>query len=240
MRNPARVLLPTSPAELGYEAGRGFQSIVADPPWSFRDKGSRIAPDQRKKRWGRKGYRTMSLKEILDMGLEVKRVAAQDAFLFLWTTSAHLLDGSAVLLCREWGFEPKTTIAWVKAKPMVRFEGDRLVQVVCRIDQWPRLQIGMGHYVRGSHQPGAGSARPGQGTQPGGAVGGLRAPREALREAAGGLRHGRAARRRATPRALRQVVTTRVDDVGRRGRIHESVHKVIHSLFTCSIRVLSQ
>ncbi len=127
MRHALFTPLPTTPG--------GWPCILADPPWSFRDKGSRAAPDQRRKRLGRKGYRTLALDDLL--ALDVRAVAALDGFLFLWTTSAHLLDGTSPEVARAWGFEPKTTIAWVKA----------------RMDaEWPRLQIGMGHYVRGAHE----------------------------------------------------------------------------------------
>jgi N6-adenosine-specific RNA methylase IME4 len=113
----------------------GYRTISADPPWSFNDKGSRIAPDQRSKRAAGKGYDVMRLAEI--QALPVAAAAALDSLLFLWTTSAHLLDGSAASVARAWGFEPKTTIAWVKIR-----EGSN------RRD----LQIGMGHYTRAAHE----------------------------------------------------------------------------------------
>lgn len=126
--------LPTVPG--------GWPCVVADPPWSFRDKGSRIAPDQRRKRQGRKGYRTLSLDELTC--LDVRAVAAPDALLFMWTTSAHLLDGTSPELARSWGFDPKATIAWVKARPMGAGESG--------MRSWPVLHVGMGHYVRGAHE----------------------------------------------------------------------------------------
>ncbi len=132
--NAIRLKLPTRRG--------GWPCIVADPPWSFRDKGSRIAPDQRRKRLGRKGYRTLGLEELLE--LDVGAAAARDALLFLWTTSAHLLDGSSPAVARAWGFEPKVTLAWVKARPMCGGESE--------LRPWPVVQIGMGHYVRGAHE----------------------------------------------------------------------------------------
>ena len=115
----------------------GWRCIVADPPWSFRDKGSRIAPDWKR---ARRGYATMGLAGIA--ALPVRDVAAPDALLFLWTTSAHLLDGSATAVARAWGFEPKTTIAWVKvAKNQKGAEPGR-----------PRVRFGGGKYTRGAHE----------------------------------------------------------------------------------------
>lgn len=88
--------------------------IVADPPWRFGDRGSRFAPDQRKKRMGRKGYRTLTVEQIA--AIPVREVVERDALLFLWTTSSHEVDGSARRVCEAWGFTPKTTIAWVKGR----------------------------------------------------------------------------------------------------------------------------
>jgi N6-adenosine-specific RNA methylase IME4 len=114
---------------------RGWQVVVADPPWSFRDKGSRIAPDWEGARLPRlravAGYPTMDLDAI--KALPVSKLVARDAFLFLWTTSTHLLDGSAAAVARAWGFEPKTTIVWCKVRNGY-------------------AQIGMGHYTRGAHE----------------------------------------------------------------------------------------
>ena len=106
----------------------GFRCVVADPPWSFDDKGSRIAPEQAPGG----AYRTMTPGAIA--ALDVRSVAARDAILLLWTTSAHLVDGTAARVADAWGFTPKTTMAWVKRGPT------------------GKLQIGMGHYTRAAHE----------------------------------------------------------------------------------------
>jgi len=136
--------------------------VVSDSPWPFRDKGSRIAPNQRRKRLGRKGYRTLTVDQIA--ALPVGQIVAPDALLFLWTTSTHLLDGSASRVCRAWGFEPKATIAWVKTGGMdllawLLEQAERFgwnPWVVKRAARYlpdvRKLQIGMGHYVRGAHE----------------------------------------------------------------------------------------
>lgn len=135
-RNRVTLPLPTTPG--------GWPTIVADPPWSFRDKGSRAAPDQAVKLAERKGYRTLAHEDLLAM--DVGAVAAPDALLFMWTTSAHLLDGQSPELARAWGFEPKATIAWVKT-----------TRRACALDLTAGpcpggLAFGMGHYVRGAHE----------------------------------------------------------------------------------------
>jgi N6-adenosine-specific RNA methylase IME4 len=91
--------LPTGP----------FRVIVADPPWRF---------DQAVDRPGRRGrvpYPTMSVDEI--KALAVASIADQDAVLWLWATNAHLEAAHAV--ARQWGFEPKTILTWVKDRPGV-------------------------------------------------------------------------------------------------------------------------
>jgi N6-adenosine-specific RNA methylase IME4 len=157
-----------APGWIGKEP-EGWEVIAADPAWSFADRGSRIAPDQKKKRQGRKGYRTLSVEQIA--AIPVAEVAAKDALLFLWTTSAHLVDGSAARVAQAWGFTPKATIAWVKVKPpaISRRTVRLLAQLVDRgsvspraaAEAWahqveeelePRPLIGMGHYVRGAHE----------------------------------------------------------------------------------------
>lgn len=152
-RNPVTIPLP-----LGT-----WPVIVADPPWSFNDRGSRMAPDQRKKRLGRKGYRTLSTMAIAS--LPVQEVAQRDALLFLWTTSAHLVDGTATHVALAWGFEPKTTIAWFKGRP--RWDAQHALAALLRGrtkrteerawkalegPPWPVVHMGAGHYVRGAHE----------------------------------------------------------------------------------------
>lgn len=97
----------------------GYRCILADPPWRFDDRGSRIAPD-----FEGRHYETMSLAEIIGLGPLVEGWAATSAHLWLWAPNAFVLDGSAQLVMRCWGFEPKQMATWCK----------------------PR--IGMGHWMR--------------------------------------------------------------------------------------------
>lgn len=70
-------------------------------------------------------YPTMALPDICD--LPVARCAAKNAILFLWATNPLLPECMTVL--PAWGFTYKTSMVWVK---------DR---------------IGLGHWVRGQHEP---------------------------------------------------------------------------------------
>ncbi len=97
-----------------------FTTIVADPPWPYRDKvhAGRVRASQDegytgtvKGRRGAEGYyRVMSLEEIA--ALPVASVVAENAHLYLWCTNAFLEQAHQV--ARAWGFQPKTVITWVK------------------------------------------------------------------------------------------------------------------------------
>jgi N6-adenosine-specific RNA methylase IME4 len=46
--------------------------------------------------------------------LDVKKIAAEQAVLFLWATGPFLVDGSAQRVAKAWGFEPVTLLYWHK------------------------------------------------------------------------------------------------------------------------------
>lgn len=98
---------------------RRYSILLADPPWRYEgaEAGNRQIENQ---------YGTMTLERIKALGEEGKIPAADDAVLFLWTTSPKLVEGVAVL--KAWGFEYKTSMVWVKDK------------------------IGMGYYARQQHE----------------------------------------------------------------------------------------
>jgi N6-adenosine-specific RNA methylase IME4 len=92
-----------------------YNVIVVDPPWRYY---------LRQGQTGRRNtteYPTMSLEEI--KAIEIPEIAADDSILWLWTTNAHLPD--AINIVKEWGFEYKTLLTWVKNR------------------------IGTGHWLRG-------------------------------------------------------------------------------------------
>ncbi len=84
-----------------------FAVIVADPPWKYGDQldGSDASR-------GGCPYPTMPLEEICAL----KPPAAADCVLWLWTTNAFLADGSAARVVKEWGFESKTILTWIKPR----------------------------------------------------------------------------------------------------------------------------
>jgi len=122
------------PVELPRVRG-GWRCILADNPWSFNDKGSRIAPDAmtlrvRRGRGRSRLYRTMPLVWIAN--LPVREIAASSAHLYLWCPSALLAEGLVVMAA--WGFTLKTTIVWDK------------------VTKHGKSAFGAGHYFRGAHE----------------------------------------------------------------------------------------
>ena len=87
---------------------RRFATILADPPWQFRNKTGKIAPEHR--RLNR--YATLALDEILS--LPVPEVAATTSHLYLWVPNALLPLGLSVM--EAWGYTYKTNIVWHKVR----------------------------------------------------------------------------------------------------------------------------
>lgn len=98
-------------------APQRYPVIYADPPWRYEHSKttSREIENQ---------YPTMSLEEIC--ALPVIDLAAEDAILFLWTTSPKLEESFAVIDC--WGFKYRTCMVWDKER------------------------MGMGYYARQQHE----------------------------------------------------------------------------------------
>lgn len=88
--------------------GRKFHTILADPPWQFRNRTGKIAPEYR--RLCR--YETLSLGEIAS--LPVASAAGETSHLYLWVPNALLPDGIRVM--RDWGFQYKSNIVWHKVR----------------------------------------------------------------------------------------------------------------------------
>lgn len=115
-----RLTASTTPAVL--PAGV-FNVILADPPWQydFAETDNRAIENQ---------YPTLDVVEIASYrdsaGTPIQNVVADDAVLFLWSTSPKLRE--ALIVMDGWGFEYVTQAVWVK---------DR---------------IGMGYWVRQQHE----------------------------------------------------------------------------------------
>jgi N6-adenosine-specific RNA methylase IME4 len=122
----------------------GFRAILVDPPWRFKtynDKGRNRCPDWKNfKGSPAKHYETMAVEEITE--LPIRKLAADDAVLFLWTSWPMLED--ALWVIRSWGFTYKTcAFDWMKANTsqidMFRDDAD--------------ATIGLGYWTRSNTEP---------------------------------------------------------------------------------------
>ena len=79
-----------------------YNIIYADPPWKY------------KEGWGNGSnehtYPTMKIEEIKN--LNIKNITEDQAHLYLWVTNPFIKEGLEI--CKEWGFEYKTLITWIK------------------------------------------------------------------------------------------------------------------------------
>ena len=88
--------------------GGPFSTILADPPWRFRNRTGKVAPEHR--RLSR--YDTMTTAAI--RALPVAEVATENAHLYLWVPNALIADGLRVM--ESWGFTYKSNIVWAKRR----------------------------------------------------------------------------------------------------------------------------
>ncbi len=93
---------------LNFTNDKKFSTILADPPWQFKNRTGKMAPEH--KRLSR--YPTMTLQQIKD--LPVEAAVADTAHLYLWVPNALLSEGLQVMEC--WGFKYKTNLIWYKIR----------------------------------------------------------------------------------------------------------------------------
>ena len=91
-----------------------YNVVLADPPWSFRDHGSRMAPSYAGSGRANAHYDQVDNQRVKEMGNFIRDLAAPDSFLFLWAPNAIVLEGTATEVARRWGYEPKQLVTWVK------------------------------------------------------------------------------------------------------------------------------
>ena len=124
-----------------------FSTIVADPPWDYSRKlsggGTSGYSPAHPSRGGNRGaanhYPTLTLEEL--QTLPIQSVAADQAHLYLWTTSAFVVE--AHMLAETWGFSPKVLVPWIKTKK------DSRTQVLdADGDLYASVRMGMGLYIR--------------------------------------------------------------------------------------------
>ena len=160
------VPVPPSPFR-GLELG-SYRVIVADPPWSFDDRGTRLAPSYAgPQRAGGPHYATLDFDAI--GALPVAELAdAAGAWLVLWVPWALVPIGLETI--RTWGFEYVTGGEWVKVRTRrqtahaaleERLESGRyrlaraeLHMLISEYDNLARrVRIGGGHHFRAASEP---------------------------------------------------------------------------------------
>lgn len=85
-----------------------YSTIVADPPWAPALGGTWKARVDKGR--PQRFYETMTLSDIAS--LDVERLAAPQAHLYMWAIAAHIDWGYEI--ARAWGFEPVITWTWHK------------------------------------------------------------------------------------------------------------------------------
>ncbi len=94
--------------EIGELAEDSYGTILADPPWRFKNRTGRIAPEYHRLH----RYPSMSNDEIKD--IPVPDLADSQSHLYLWVPNALVETGLEVL--KHWGFEYKTNLVWFKVR----------------------------------------------------------------------------------------------------------------------------
>lgn len=106
-----------------------YKVILADPPWSYSNSGTRGAALNE--------YKTMTIEDIC--ALPVSEVAEDDSVLLMWATNPLLRE--ALRVVEAWGFTYVTKMPWIKlqGQPQINFFGD-----------WQyKPTFGVGFWVRG-------------------------------------------------------------------------------------------
>ena len=88
--------------------GQRFGTVLADPPWRFKNRTGKVAPEH--KRLSR--YETLSFDEIA--ALPISDHVLDVAHCYLWIPNALLPEGLRVL--SAWGFQYKTNLVWHKVR----------------------------------------------------------------------------------------------------------------------------
>lgn len=141
--NMSRSTLPTfAPLPEG-----PFSTIVADPPWDYSRKLSAggtsgfspVHPSRGGTRGAANHYRTLTVEQLRT--LPVESVAADQAHLYVWTTSSFVVEAHS--LAHSWGFSPKVLVPWIKTKKKSRTE-----VLGSGGDLYAGVRMGMGLYIR--------------------------------------------------------------------------------------------
>ena len=132
---------------LAWDGREPYRCIAMDPPWPERGGG-------KSKRGADRHYQVMDVPAIFDLvtGCEPVSRLARDAHCWIWVTDNYLEDGLALM--RGLGFRYVRTLCWVKLRSLKDVRGARMRRrrwSRCRLSL-VRVRIGLGQYLRGSHE----------------------------------------------------------------------------------------
>ena len=132
-------------AAIAWAGREPYRCLAADPPWPERGGGRRGAQEH---------YDVLDVPAILDLvaGSEPVARLAPDAHAWIWVTDNYLEAGLALL--RRLGFRYVRTLVWVKVRTVSERRRARLRRrrMAGRRLSLVTLQIGLGQYLRGSHE----------------------------------------------------------------------------------------
>jgi N6-adenosine-specific RNA methylase IME4 len=85
-----------------------YNTLMVDPPWQYDDRAA--------SKGGSTGgqYPTMRMEELRSMWWWVDDLANTPAWMWMWTTNSFMEE--ALWLAKQWGFDQKTILTWVKTK----------------------------------------------------------------------------------------------------------------------------
>lgn len=90
-----------------------FEVLYADPPWDYKGQLQHNGKGGRDTGGAVRHYSTVTLDDLIE--LDVPGITADNALLFMWTSSPHL--DQAINLGKEWGFSWATVaFVWNKMK----------------------------------------------------------------------------------------------------------------------------
>ena len=86
-----------------------FNVLVMDCPWQYTNErtGRTLVSGASQQ------YETLSISDLLDLKPYIDRVTKDDALIYMWVTNPFLQEGLELL--KNYGFEYKTLITWVKS-----------------------------------------------------------------------------------------------------------------------------
>lgn len=85
-----------------------YKTILIDPPWRYGNRTGKSSPEHKRL----KRYETMNIEELKEMRDIIKKISDEECHMYMWCTWSMMNEG--LELMKEYGFEYKTGIPWLK------------------------------------------------------------------------------------------------------------------------------